>query len=97
MKSCGNNAYLSRGSSIPDFFNWNCIDGRIKQKILKVDFTPTSSIITENEKLIALEIPVKNSEREVFHHIQEFYHIDFRELKIAIDDYGNINYLNTDF
>jgi hypothetical protein len=97
MKSCGNNVYLSRRSGMPDLFNKNCIEDRIKHKIIEVDFTPTSSIKSKYVKSIALEKPVKNSEREVFYHIQEFCHIDFRELKIAIEDYGNINYLNTDF
>ena len=38
-----------------------------------------------------------NSERAVFFKLQELCHIYFKELKLAVDDYGNINYLNRDF
>jgi len=38
-----------------------------------------------------------NSERAVFFKLQELCHIYFKELNLAVDDYGNINYLNRDF
>lgn len=50
-----------------------------------------------NKKIRALEKLENNSVKEVFYHIREFYDIDFRDLKFAVDDYGNITYLNQDF
>ena len=48
-------------------------------------------------KQVGQGMPVLDKERTVIFKIQELTHIDFPELKIAIDDNGNINYLNQDF
>lgn len=42
-------------------------------------------------------IPVIDSKKQVIFKIQDLTHIDFPEIKISIDDYGNINYLDHDF
>jgi len=43
------------------------------------------------------ETLINNSENDNLCTIRKINHIDFQELKFAIDDYGNINYLNQDF
>jgi poly-gamma-glutamate capsule biosynthesis protein CapA/YwtB (metallophosphatase superfamily) len=48
-------------------------------------------------KQIGLGIPIIDERRSVIFKIQELTHIDFPELKINIDDLGNINYLDFDF
>jgi len=58
---------------------------------------PSPIFFIENKKLSASDILEKNSREGVYYHNQKIYHINFRELKIAVDDYGNINYLNQDF
>ena len=52
---------------------------------------------SKNKKLKTSETLKNNSGSKVFFQFQKFYHINFRELKIAIDDFGNFNYLNPDF
>ena len=54
-------------------------------------------LISKKREIKVSEILIINSEQEDFSQIQEICHIDFRKLKIAIDDYGNFNYLNRDF
>lgn len=44
-----------------------------------------------------LGIPVIDTKKQVIFKIQELTHIDFPEIQISIDDFGNINYLNQDF
>ncbi|MCK5277859.1 MAG: hypothetical protein KAQ62_21880 [Cyclobacteriaceae bacterium] len=52
---------------------------------------------SKNIKIKTSETLENNSGSEVFFQFKKFYHINFRELKIAIDDFGNFNYLNPDF
>ena len=48
-------------------------------------------------KQIGSGMPILDKESAVIFKIQELTHIDFPEVKIAIDDDGNINYLDQDF
>lgn len=48
-------------------------------------------------KQIGSGMPILDSDKAVIFKIQELTHIDFPEVKIAIDDNGNINYLDQDF
>ncbi len=48
-------------------------------------------------KQIGSGIPVFDKEKQVIFKIKDLTHIDFPELKIVVDDNGNINYLDEDF
>ena len=58
---------------------------------------PSPVLFIKNKKLLRSDISEKNSGESVFYHNQNIYHINFRELKIAVGDYRNISYLNQDF
>lgn len=57
-------------------------NGVMFSSIKKIETSETLQINSENENLFTMK---------------EFNHMDFQEIKFAIDDYGNINYLNQDF
>ena len=54
-------------------------------------------LLSRSTKNIKSETSNFNSENAYFFKIQGLPHINFKDLKIAVDDYGNINYLNRDF
>jgi hypothetical protein len=66
-------------------------DSTSNSKLNDQDFFST------NKKLKTSETLINNSGTEVLFQFEKFYHINFREIKIAIDDFGNFNYLNPDF
>jgi hypothetical protein len=66
-------------------------DSTSNSKLNDQDFFST------NKKLKTSETLINNSDTEVLFQFEKFYHINFREIKIAIDDFGNFNYLNPDF
>jgi hypothetical protein len=103
------NAYISTGQNSANFYQIDSMsptiirpDQRGEFAILSTD--STSKVLIDESAVLSQLILKEKSETDMFNpenlkfiEIMGLPHVQMKDLKIAVDDYGIINYLNPDF